>query len=233
MARGFLQPLRVLRDDEREGWRIVIGETRWRAARLAGLTHCPCIVIEGQPFDADLLGDRLVENYCRNDLRPLELARGIATLKSLRRCTSQNAAAELGISGATVTRAESLLTLPEDVQALVDEGRLAESAAYELSRLKDADAVRELANRIVTQRLNREQCIELCRQKGVGKKNVQPKAGRVAGKLEGVSFSFSFGPGQLTPETLLKAIDQIRSKLKELQRDCKDVSALPELLRAS
>ena len=68
----------------------------------------------------------------------------------------------------------------------------------------------------------------------VGKKNVQPKAGRVAGKLDGVSFSFSFAAGELTPETLLAAIEQIRSKLKELQKgDQRDVSALAELLRAS
>lgn len=232
-ARGFLQPLRVLRDDERQGYRIVVGETRWRAARLAGLTHCPCIVIDGQPSEADLLTDRLVENHCRNDLRPLELARGIATLKALRRCTSQDVASEMGISGSSVTRAESLLTLPQDVQQMVDDGRLAESAAYELSRVPDENTIRELANHIVARRLNRQQCIDLCREHGVSKKSVQPKAGRVAGKLEGVSFSFSFAPGQLTPETLLKAVEQIRSKLKELQRDNKDVSALPKLLRAS
>jgi hypothetical protein len=119
------------------------------------------------------------------------------------------------------------------VQAMVDDGRLAESAAYELSRLKDEDAIRALAHQIVASRLNRDQVIEAVRQT-VGKKNVTPRTGRVAGKLDGVSFSFAYSAGELTPETLLKAIDQIRSKLKELQRgDHKDVSALTGLLRAS
>ena len=81
--------------------------------------------------------------------------------------------------------------------------------------------------------MNRDQVLEAVRQK-IGKKNVTPKAGRVAGKLDGVSFSFAFSAGELTPDTLLKAIDQIRSKLKELQKgEHKDVSALSELLRAS
>ena len=116
---------------------------------------------------------------------------------------------------------------------MVDDGRLAESAAYELSRLKDEDAMRELANLIVACRMNRDQVIEAVRLK-VGKKNVRPKAGRVTGKLDGVSFSFAFASGELTPETLLAAIEKIRSKLKELQRsDQRDVSALADLLRAS
>ena len=82
-------------------------------------------------------------------------------------------------------------------------------------------------------RLNRDQVTGAVRLK-VGKKNVQPRAGRVTGKLDGVSFSFSFAAGDLTPETLLGAVEQIRTRLKELQKgDHKDVSALADLLRAS
>jgi hypothetical protein len=87
-----------------------------------------------------------------------------------------------------------------------------------------------MAALVVASRLNRDQVIEAVRLK-VGKKNIAPKAGRVTGKLDGVSFSFS--GGELTPETLLKAIDQIRSKLRELQKGEKDLSALADLLRAS
>jgi ParB family transcriptional regulator, chromosome partitioning protein len=231
-ARGILQPLRVVRDAERKCWRIVLGESRWRAAKMAGLKTVPCLPIEGQPHETDMLADQIIENHVRNDLRPLDLARAMSRLKKLKGCNSQALAAELGISGASVTRAESLLTLPEDVQALVDEDRLSESGAYELSRLKDEDAIRELAQQIVACRMNRDQVIEAVRLK-VGKKNVTPRAGRVAGKLDGVSFSFSFASGELTPDTLLKAIEHIRSKLKELKAEQKDVSALTDLLKAS
>jgi hypothetical protein len=116
---------------------------------------------------------------------------------------------------------------------MVDDGRLAESAAYEVSRLPDAGSQRELAMLIVAGRMNRDQVTEAVRRK-VGKKNVQPRTGRVAGKLDGVSFSFSFATGELTAETLLAAIEKIRSKVKELQRgDHRDMAALAELLKAS
>jgi hypothetical protein len=80
--------------------------------------------------------------------------------------------------------------------------------------------------------MNREQLLGAVRQK-VGKKAVTPRSGKVAGKLDGVSFSFVFASGELTPETLLGAIEKIRSRLKEMQRgDHRDMSALAELLRA-
>lgn len=231
-ARGVLQPLRVVRDNERKLWRIVTGESRWRAAKLAGLDTVPCLPVEGSLSETDMLADQIVENHCRHDLRPLDLARAMARLKKLKGCTSQDLAVELGIGGASVTKAEALLTLPVDVQAMVDDGRLAETAAYELSRLRDEEAVREMAAMVVASRLNRDQIIEAVRLK-VGKKNVQPRGGRVTGKLDGVSFTFSIPAGDLTTETLLRAIDQIRSKLRELQKGEKDLSALADLLRAS
>jgi ParB family transcriptional regulator, chromosome partitioning protein len=230
-ARGILQPLRVVRDQERKNWRIVTGESRWRAAKQAGLASVPCVPVEGELSETDMLADQIVENHCRNDLRPLDLARAMARLKKLKSCTSQDLAAELGIGGASVSRAEALLTLPEDVQAMVDDGRLPESVAYEISRLKDDDAMRALAVSAVAGRMNRDQVTEAVRKK-TGKKAVTPKAGRVTGKLEGVTFTFS--GGQLTPDTLLRAIEHLRTKVRELQKsDHKDVSALAELLKAS
>jgi ParB family transcriptional regulator, chromosome partitioning protein len=232
-ARGVMLPLRVIPDAERAFWRIVSGECRWRAAKLAGLATVPCLPVEGELSETDILSDQIIENTVRHSLLPLELAKAMSKLKALKGCNSQALAAELGISGASICRAESLLSLPQDVQALIDDGRLVESAAYEVSRLPDADSQRDMANLIVASRLNRDQVIEAVRQK-VGKKHVAHKAGRVAGKLDGVSFTFSFSAGELTPETLLKAIEQIRSRLKEMQRsDHRDVSALADLLRAS
>ncbi len=132
-SRGILQPLRVRRDAERGAWRIVAGESRWRAAKQAGLATVPCVAVEGELSETDILADQIVENHCRQDLRPLDLARAMAKLKKLKACTSQALAVELGLSGASITRAEALLTLPGDVQAMVDDGRLTESAAYEIS----------------------------------------------------------------------------------------------------
>jgi ParB family chromosome partitioning protein len=234
-ARGMLQPIRVYHDKERNAYRIVVGESRWHAAKLAGIEQIPCIVMEGDtPDAASLLADRLIENVCRSDLTPLELARGISMLKRLRKCTSQDAAAELGLSGASICRAEALLSLPEEIQRMVEEERLSPSIAYEIGRLGDEELMRDVAETATGCRLNRDQVIELCRHKGVEKKKTTPRGNRLSGKTEGVAFSFSFSAGKLTPDALMKALDAIMAQLKKVQRsNSQDISALAELLRAS
>lgn len=232
-ARGVLQPLRVLWDASRELWVIVTGESRWKAAKIAGLTHLPCIVVSGEPDEADLLADRIVENSLRNDLRPLEFARALAKLKILKGATSQALTRELGISGAAITRAESLLTLPGDVQTLVDKGSVSESTAYELSRMPDEAGMRELAQAVVAKRMTRQEVAEAV-QRMVGKKHVAPKASRLSCRLEsGVSVTVSSSDGPLTWESLLEGLDRLRKEGKRLFDSGKDISALAQLLRAS
>ena len=231
-ARGVLQPLRVLWDAERETWLIVTGESRWRAARMAGLTHLPCIAVEGKPDEAELLADRIVENACRSDLRTMDYARALSKLKALRGVNSQTLSRELGISGAAITRAESLLTLPDDIQALVDTGAVAESTAYELSRLPDEAAMRELAGSVAAGKIGRTQVTEAV-QRLVGKKNVRPAASRLSCRLDGglsVTVSASV---PLTWESLLDAIDRIRKEARKLCDAGKEPAALAQVLKAS
>ena len=232
-ARGILMPLRVLWDDERQCWLIVTGESRWRAARLAGLTHLPCLAVEGQPDEAELLADRIVENECRNELRPLEFARALAKLKALKRATSQQIAKELGISGAAITRAESLLKLPGDVQSLVDSGSVAESTAYELSRMPDEAAMRELAQSVAAGRLGRQGVAEAV-QRTIGKKHVTSPASRLSCRLDGgLSVTVSAGGKPLTWDALLDAIDRLRKEARKLCDAGKEPAALAQSLRAS
>ena len=231
-ARSVLQPLRVLWDAEREAYLIITGESRWRAAPLAGLTHLPCIVVEGQPDESDLLADRIVENSLRSDLRPLEFARALARLKTLRGCNSQALAKEIGLSGASITRAESLLTLPEDIQGLVDTGRIPESSAYMISRLPDEKAMRELAADVAAGRIARDQVTEAV-QHIVGKKQVRPPSSRLSCRLAGgLSVTVTAG-GPLTWDALLDGIDRLRKEARKLCESGKEVSALAQVLRAS
>jgi ParB family chromosome partitioning protein len=230
-ARGVLQPLRVIRDAERQCWRILTGESRYRAGGIARLTHLPCLVIEGEPEEEDILADRIVENSCRSDLRSMELARAIARLKALKGCNSRVLAEELGLSAATITRAEALLTLPPDVQQLVDDGRLAESAAYEISRLPDAQAQRELALAAEGGKLNRERVIEAVHGT-VPKRNVVPRSSRLSCKLGELSITVS-GAEPLTWDGLLTGLDRLRKEARKLYEGGKDITALARTLRAS
>lgn len=232
LARGILQPIRVRWDAQRASWVIISGECRWRAAKLAGLASVPCLPVEGELSETDLLADQIIENTVRNSLKPLELARSLAKLKALKGCTSQTLAKELGISGGAITKAEALLSLPEEIQAMVDDGRVPESTAYEISRMPDEPGQRELAYSVAAGKIGRDQVAESVRQK-IGKKKSRPKAGRLSCKLDGgISMTVSSGE-PLTWDGLLAALDLLRKQVKKLHEDGKDVSALARMLRAS
>ncbi len=218
-ARGVLQPLRIRPDPERQCWWIVTGECRWKAAVEAGLTHVPCIEVDGEISEADQLADQVIENSVRNALRPLELARALAKLKALKGCNSRVLAEELGLSGSAITRAEALLTLTPDVQAMVDDGRLAESAAYEISRLPDEASQRKLAFAVASGEKSRDDAAEEVRDR-VGKRKVTPKGGRISCRLDGgVSITVTRAGESLTKADVLLAVDHLRKVAKKLEED--------------
>jgi ParB family chromosome partitioning protein len=224
-------PLRVLWDAERQCWRIITGESRWRAARIAGLTTVPCIPVEGSPSEEDILADQIVENSVRKGLQPIEEARSFAKLKALKKCSSKALAEELGISNASITRVESLLSLPEDIQAMVNDGRVPESAAYELSRLPDEQAQRELAQAVAARRMNRDQVAEAVRSK-VGKKNVRPKTSRISWKPDhGPSITVSADEA-ISLDDLIEALAQLQRQAKRALEKGMDVSGFARGLRA-
>ncbi len=228
-AQGVLTPLRVMRDEERQCYVIVTGESRFRAARMAGLTHLPCMVVESRD-EADLLADRIAENACRSDLRPLELARALVKLKALKGWTSTTLAKETGITGAEVTRSEALLEkLPEEVQAMVDDGRVAESTAYEISKLPDDQSKIEVARAVAAKKLNRDGVVELVRSRVAIRKST-PKASRLAMRTEGVAVNVTAGV-PLTWDSLLAAIERIRKEAKKLYEGGKPVTDLAKTLK--
>jgi ParB family chromosome partitioning protein len=229
VARGILQPLRIRPDGERKCWWIVTGECRWRAARQAGLTHVPCLEVQGEVGEADQLADQVIENSVRNSLRPLELSRALAKLKALTGSNSRTLADVLGLSGAAITRAEALLTLPPDVQAMVDDGRVAESAAYEISRLPDEASQRELALSVASGRMNRDTVAEAVRT-SIGKRKATPKGGRISCRLDGgISITLARAGQSLTKADVLLAIERLRKEAKKLE----DGGEMPDFARAS
>jgi len=117
---GILQPLIVR---ERGGaWEIIAGERRWRAARLAGLQRVPVII--RQAGDREVIELALVENLQRENLNPIEEARGYAQLMEQFGLTQEEAATKVGRSRSVVANALRLLRLAAPVQAALREGRL-------------------------------------------------------------------------------------------------------------
>jgi ParB family chromosome partitioning protein len=233
-ARGVLQPLRVIRDEPRHCWLILTGESRFRAAKLAGLKTVPCLVVEGELTEAERLADRLTENGVRHDLQPMEEAAAMARLKALKGCNSKALVEEYGFTGASITRMESLLRLSPEIQAMVGAGpgQVPPSAAYEISRLDDPQAQLELAHAVADKRISRDGVAETVRSR-VGRKNVKPRGAKLPLRLDG-GISVTVSAGQpLTWDDLLSALDHIRKQARKLYEDGKDISALARLLRAS
>ena len=124
---------------------VVIGERRWRAARLAGLESIACVVVAGEPTPEELLEDQLVENCVREDLKPVEQAEAYRALMVSRSLTQVQLAERLHIGQGTVAKAWRVLALPGPIQASVDAGEIGPDAAYQLTRIADPDEQAKLA----------------------------------------------------------------------------------------
>lgn len=137
--KGVLQPVLVRKSADK--YEIVAGERRFRAAALAGLKEIP--VIEKDLKDNEVLEVALIENLVRKDLLPLEEARGLESLMNKFHYTQERLAQTVGKSRSNVTNILRLLTLPETVQKMLDDGRLSAGHARALVGRENAAALAE------------------------------------------------------------------------------------------
>ena len=118
---GIIQPLTV-RKLQSGYYQIIAGERRWRAARMAGLSQVPVVVIEADDRKAMELA--MIENLQREDLNPMEEAEGYRTLMEQYGLTQEETSQRVGKSRSAVANALRLLHLSDEVRALVEEGKL-------------------------------------------------------------------------------------------------------------
>lgn len=170
---GILQPLTVRRAGE--GYELVAGERRLRAARIAGLREVPCLVAQVGEEDSALLA--LMENLQRRDLDCWEEAQAIARLISRYGLSQEEATRRLGRAQPTVANKLRLLRLPEDVRALLRENGLTERHARALLRLQDPEVQRRAAGDIVRRGMNVAQA-EAYVEKLLQSAQVTPPRGR-------------------------------------------------------
>ena len=118
---GIIQPLTV-RKLQSGYYQIIAGERRWRAARMAGLTQVPAVVIEADDRKAMELA--MIENLQREDLNPIEEAEGYRVLTEQYGLTQEETSQRVGKSRSAVANALRLLHLSDEVRVLVEEGKL-------------------------------------------------------------------------------------------------------------
>ncbi len=157
---GVLQPLIVSRSSD--GYTLIAGERRLRAAKLAGRATVPVIVKEASPQDALALA--LVENLQRADLTPLEEAGAYRELIASHHLTQEQVASKVGRSRAAVTNRLRLLALPPRVAELLAEGVISEGHARALLGCPDPTLLEALAERVARDGLSVRQTEELVRR---------------------------------------------------------------------
>lgn len=148
---GLIQPITV-RPLDTGFYQIIAGERRWRASRMAGLTEVPVTIMEADDKTAAQLA--LIENLQREDLNPLEEAKGYETLMETYGLTQEEAAGSVGKSRPAVANALRLLKLPKSVLSLVADGSLSAGHARALIPLESEKLQKEAATRILDGQLS-------------------------------------------------------------------------------
>ncbi len=171
---GVVQPV-IVRKVADNRFEIIAGERRWRAARMAGHTHIPAIVMELS--DKQALEVALVENIQRQNLTPLEVAEGYQRLIDEFKYTQEQLSEVLGKSRAQIANFIRLNSLPEEVKGFINNEKITVGHAKALLAVNDNDDLVDIANTIVKRNLNVRQT-----EKFVQKFNNKPKAKKDKGR---------------------------------------------------
>ena len=168
---GVFQPILVRKS--LSGYELVAGERRVRASKLAGKKNIPAIIVDFD--DRQMMEISLLENIQRKDLTPIEEARAYQQLIKKLGYTQEELSKRIGKSRSNVTNMLRLLSLPEEVQTMVNNGKLSYGHARTLLGLNDEDKMIDVAKRAIKEGLSVRQLEDLCTPKKITKK---PAAGK-------------------------------------------------------
>jgi len=156
-----------------EGYQIIAGERRWRAARLAGLSRVPVRVLA--KTETESLEIALIENLQRQDLNSIEEARGYRRLLTEYRMTQAELAEKVSKSRSAITNALRLLDLPDEVQDLVYENKMTAGHARAVLSVSDEPVRLKLAQKIVDEGLSVRDAENLARLYAAGQMERAPR----------------------------------------------------------
>ena len=224
-ANGILQPILV-----RETYEIIAGERRFRAARLAGLSEIPALVLEAD--DEAAAKYALIENLQREDLNPYEEAAAIRKLMDEYGLSQEQVAGSIGRSRSAVANALRLLDLPEDAVKLVTDGTLSAGHARTLLGLLDKGQIGDVARKCVQSALSVRELESLVKKLNRLYTQQRDAIEDDAGAGEVVVDYFASLENRFTSATGRRVkITETRNK-KVLQLEYRDNEDLEELLRS-
>ena len=158
---GVLQPI-LVRPVGTDFYQIVAGERRWRASRMAGLREVPVVIRE--LTDNEVMEIALIENLQREDLSPVEEAKGYKALMDTYSMTQDDVAKSVGKSRSSVSNSLRILSLPETVIELIEKGNLSQGHAKALLSLKKIELIEKIAKLTVEKDLSVRELEKLCKK---------------------------------------------------------------------
>ncbi|HKB67404.1 MAG TPA: ParB/RepB/Spo0J family partition protein [Pyrinomonadaceae bacterium] len=161
-SNGVVQPVLLRRKGNR--FELIAGERRWRAAEKAGLIKIPAVI--RNVSDDKVLEIALIENIQREDLNPIEEAKAYKSLIETLGLTQETVGERVGRDRSYVTNYLRLLKLPEDLQELLQTGRISTGHARTLLGLDQPDIQRRIARRVIEQGLSVRATEQLVRVAG-------------------------------------------------------------------
>jgi ParB family chromosome partitioning protein len=183
---GIIQPLVVIANGT--GYTIVVGERRFRAARLSGLTEVPAVVLDDVD-EGRMLELALVENLQRENLGPLEVAEAYRMLIEKCGLTQREVAEKVGKSRVAVTNSLRLLMLPEQIRTLIREKKLSEGHARAILAVESEEEMARLAQQIMHESLSvrdTEQAVRTGRRRRLVPKRIAPAVADAESYLKGL-----------------------------------------------
>ena len=219
---GVLSPI-LVRELGLNEFEVIAGERRLRAAKMAGLKTIPCLI--DQKEDQDALVSALIENLQREDLNPVEEARGLDRLKREFGLTQDEVASSTGKARSTVANSLRILSLPASVLELLALGKIEKGHAKLLASISPEEA-EKLAQKIVSQKISVKDLSNIStpnklklktKEKDTDLLNIEKEMSELFGhKIEIETKNKKAGKVSISYKTL-DELDSIISKLKNKQ----------------
>lgn len=222
---GIVQPLIVVK--EKDYYKIVAGERRWRAAKIAGIKDIPVIIKDYSPLEIEEIA--LIENLQRENLNPLEEAAGYKQLMDKFKLTQEEVSLKLGKSRSSVANALRMLNLPDFVQELVKDGKLTTGHAKVLLGVQNSNEMINLAKTVVDKDLNVRQT-ELLVKLGSPKKDKKPVKEDV-NVANAISDSCRLLEKKLGTKIKIKYSSTYKGKIEISFKDLKQMTQVLEEMR--
>jgi ParB family transcriptional regulator, chromosome partitioning protein len=209
--KGILEPI-LVRSLESGGYEIIAGERRYQAARLAGLTHVPCIEVDVD--NRGMLEISLVENLQRKDLTPFEEAAALQSLAEEFRYTHDEISRKLGKSRTVITETLSLNRMPEEIQERCRQADISsKSMLLQVIRQPTVEAMHKLIDRITAEGITREEARQFNRGAETSGRRLKRFVYRYKPDDAAYQFSLRFDKPSVDRTELIHALREILERL--------------------